>query len=59
MRDGEKKKKQKGEKILGTSRRKETFLCERFKWKLSQVKHKVNQMNLIPFASFNQRHLHA
>ena len=30
-----------------TSQRKETFLSARFKWKLSQVKHKVNQIHLI------------
>jgi hypothetical protein len=33
----------------GTPQRKGTFLSLRFKWKLSQVKHKVNQMSLIPF----------
>lgn len=55
----EKKTERVEKKIPGTSQRKETFLSERFKWKLSQVKHKVNQMNLMPLASFNQRHLHA
>lgn len=44
MRDGERKK------IPGHLKRKETFLSARFKWKLSQVKHKVNQMNLMPRA---------
>lgn len=36
------------EKTRDISKEKKPFFSSRFKWKLSQVKHKVNQMNLMP-----------
>lgn len=45
---GRERRRRREKKPGDISKKREPFLSPRFKWKLSQVKHKVNQMNLMP-----------